>query len=96
MSFPINDDKILEKQKTIWAKVEDLQKIKLDALPFYDDRYTKSKTRASGDKVYTNFRSLNVPEDGVDCESFIVIPIHSLLIYENKYYLQRIFRQLHL
>ena len=68
----------------------------MNALPFYDDRYTKPKTRTSGDKVYTNFRSLNVPEDGVDCESFIVIPIHSLLIYENKYYLQRIFRQLHL
>ena len=38
-------------------------------------------------KVYTNFRSLHVPEDGVGCESFTAISIDSLLVYENKYYL---------
>ena len=41
-----------------------------------------------GDKVYTNFRSLNVPEDGVKCISFTIISIDFLLVYENKYYLQ--------
>ena len=35
----------------------------------------------------TNFRGLNVPEDGVECESFTIISIDSLLVYENKYYL---------
>ena len=29
-----------------------------------------------------------MPEDGVGCESFTVISIDSLLVYENKYYLQ--------
>ena len=37
---------------------------------------------------YTKHRGLNVPEDGIECESFTVISIDSLLIYENKYYLQ--------
>ena len=39
-------------------------------------------------KVYTNFRSLNVPENDIECESFTVISIDSLLVYTNKYYLQ--------
>ena len=41
-----------------------------------------------GDKVYTNFRDLIVPEDDIQCESFIVISIYSLLVYNKKYYLQ--------
>ena len=33
----------------------------LNFLPVYDDRYIKIKIRTYGDKVYTNFRGLNVP-----------------------------------
>ena len=33
----------------------------------------KSKIRTYGDKVYTNFRGLDVPEDGVECKSFLLI-----------------------
>ena len=29
-----------------------------------------------------------MPEDGIECESFIVTSINSLLVYDNKYYLQ--------
>ena len=35
-----------------------------------------------------NFYGSNVPEDGIEFESFTVISIDSLLVYENKYYLQ--------
>ena len=31
---------------------------------------------------------MNMPEDGVECESFTIISIDSLLVYENKFYLQ--------
>ena len=48
----------------------------------------KTKIRSYGDKVYTNFRGLNVPEDDIECESFTVISIDSLVAYEDKYYLQ--------
>ena len=55
-SFCIDDQKLLEKYKAIWMKIEDLKNIKLNALPVYDDRYIKNKIRTYGDKVYTNFR----------------------------------------
>ena len=48
----------------------------------------KNKIRTYGDKVYTNFHGLNMPEDDMECDSFIVISIESLLLYKNKYYLQ--------
>ena len=48
----------------------------------------KVKVGAYGNKVYTNFRVLNVLENGAECESFTVISIDSLRIYENKYYLE--------
>ena len=39
-------------------------------------------------RFYTNFRGLNVLEDDIKFEYFAVISIDSLLVYENKYYLQ--------
>ena len=88
MSFHIDYDNLLEKYKTSRTKIEGLRNINLNALPVYDDRYIKSKIRTSGDKVYTNFYSLHLPEDGVQCESFTIISTDSLLAYENKYFLQ--------
>ena len=38
MSFCIDDEKLLEKYKTIWTKIQDLKNIKLNALLVYDDR----------------------------------------------------------
>ena len=62
--------------------------MRVNALPVYNDRYLKSKIRTYDDKVYTDFRDLNVPEDDTECESFTVISIDFLLVYENKYHLQ--------
>ena len=47
----------------------------------------KTKIKTYGDKVYTNFLDLNVPEDDIEYESFIVIYINYLLVYDKKYYL---------
>ena len=44
--------------------------------------------RTYSDKVYTNFRGLNMPKYDIECEYFTVISVDSLLVYENKYYLQ--------
>ena len=61
----------------------------MNGLPVYDDRYIKTKTRTYiNNNFFTNFRGLNVPEDDIKCKSFTVISIDSLLVYENKYYLQ--------
>ena len=43
MFFCLDNEKLLEKYKAIWTKVEDLKKIELNALPVYDDRYLKRK-----------------------------------------------------
>ena len=88
MSFRTDDEELLEKYKTIWTKTEELQNIELNALPVDDYRYIKTKIRTYSDKVNTNFHGLNVPEDGIECDFFTVISIDSLLIYENKYYLE--------
>ena len=45
ISFCIDDEKILEKYRAIWTQIEDLKNIELNALPFYDDRYIKTKIR---------------------------------------------------
>ena len=88
MPFCINDDMLLVKYKTIWAKIEDLKNIKLNASSVYEDRYIKIKIKMYGDKFYTNFRGLNVPEDDPDFEYFTIASIIFLLFYENKHYLQ--------
>ena len=87
MSFRRDDEKLLEKYKTIWIKIEDLKNIKLNSLPVVD-RYIKTKIRTYGDKVYTKFRGVNLPEDDIECECFTLISIDPLLVYENKDYLQ--------
>ena len=92
MSFRIDDEKLLEKYKAICTKIEDLKNIELNALPVNDlssyNRYIKTKIRTYGDKFYTNIRGLNIPEDDIECESFTVTSIDSLLVYETKYYLE--------
>ena len=77
ISLHRDDEKLLKKYKGIWIKIEDLKNIKLNALPVYDDKYIKTKIRICGDKVYTNFRGLNVPENDIECESFTVISLDS-------------------
>ena len=83
MPFRRDDDKLLEKYKTISFKIEDLHSIELNALPVYDDKYIKTKRRTYDDKVYTDFRGLHVPKDGVECEYFTTISMDSLLVYED-------------
>ena len=48
----------------------------------------KTKIRRYGDKVFANFHGSNMPEDDLKCKSFTVISNDSLLVNENKYYLQ--------
>ena len=68
----IDDNNLLEKYKTTSNMTEDLKNIELNVLPIYD-RYIKTKIKTYGHKVYTDFHRLNVPEHGVECESFIII-----------------------
>ena len=49
MSLPIHDQKLLEKYKNIWTKIEDLKNADLGHFLVYDDRCIKTKTRTNGD-----------------------------------------------
>ena len=49
MPVSIDNEKLLERYKTIWTKIEDLKNIELNALPMYDDRYIKTKIRTYSD-----------------------------------------------
>ena len=60
----------------------------LNALPVYDYRYIYTKIRTHDDKVYTNFCGLNVPEDGVECETFTISSIDFYLFVKKESYLQ--------
>ena len=88
MSFRIGDETLVEKYKAIWTKIEDLTNIKLNTLQVYDDRYIKTKIRTYRNKVYTNFRGLNMLEDDKECQFLTVTSIDSFLVYDKKYYLQ--------
>ena len=43
MSFSVDDEKLLEKYKAIWTRIEDLKNIEFNALPVYEDSYIKSQ-----------------------------------------------------
>ena len=66
MSFHIDNKKLLQKYEAIWTKIDNLKNIESNVLPFYDDRYIKTKIRAYGNKFYANFCGLNVPEDDIE------------------------------
>ena len=66
MSSSIDDEKLLEKYGAIWTRIEDLKNNELNALPVQGDRYIKTKKkRTYRNKVYTNIRGFNVPEDDI-------------------------------
>ena len=46
----------------------------MNVSPVYDDRYIKTKRR-----IYTNFCGLDLPEDGVEFESFTLILVSLIL-----------------
>ena len=91
MSFRIDDEKLLEKHKTISTKIADLKNIGFNALIRKQNNKPKqeqTKIRIYCQKVYINFRGINVSENNIECESFTLTSIGSLLAHENKYYLQ--------
>ena len=71
----LNVTDLMEKYNAILTKIEDLKKIELNAVPAYDGRYIKTNIITYSNKVYTNFRGLNVLEDDIECESFIVVEL---------------------
>ena len=72
-SFHIDDDNLLEKYRTIWTKIKDLQNAELNALIVDDERYIQNKIKTYVDKIYTNFHGLDVSKDDIECKCFKLI-----------------------
>ena len=73
------------------AKIGRFWNIKLNALSVDDDIYIYiyiyKQNNNICDKVYSNRCGLNLPEDGVECESFTTSSIDCLLVSDKKIYL---------
>ena len=40
-----DDEKLLEKYKAIWSKIEEIENIELSPLPVYNERHVKTKKK---------------------------------------------------
>ena len=83
MTFCIDNDKLKGKYKTIWTKTKELKGVELSALSVYDEEYIKTKIRTHGNKVYTDFHDLGMPEDGVECDCILIVSIDFLFMVRN-------------
>ena len=83
--FHIDDEKLLEKYKAIWTKIEDLKNIQLNALTVYDDRYIKTKKEHTTIKfILTLYRVISSRR----WYRITIFSIDSLLACESKSHLQ--------
>ena len=57
MAFRTDGEKLLEKYKTIWTKIEELKNTELYVLPVYYDRYIKPKQHHMEIKLILTFLS---------------------------------------
>ena len=57
MTFRTDDEKLLEKYKTIWTKIEKLKNIEWYVLSVYYDRYIKPKWNHMEIKLILTFLS---------------------------------------
>ena len=57
MTFRTDDEKLLEKYKTIWTKIEKLKNIEWYVLSVYYDRYIKPKWNHMQIKLILTFLS---------------------------------------
>ena len=81
--FPINDEKLLEKYKAIWTKIEDFKNIKLNGLPLYANRHKETKIKHMVITILLLFSVYMRQKLVQDVNLFTIIPINSLLAYEN-------------
>ena len=70
MSFKISDKQLLKKYEQIWKRTEKLLKIKSDSKPVYgdDEKHIRTKIKAYGDSVTTNFHNKKISKEKAPCK----------------------------
>ena len=95
MSFKVNDSKLLKKYKKIWEKVGNLLNIEFDSEPIYGDvdKYIKTKIKAYGDRVNTNFQGRKLPKENASYKCISLIMLDSVIRVNKKYYPQTLLEE---
>ena len=88
MYFMIGNDSLLIKYNEIWNKIKKTLGIKFHSMPFYNEKYTKTKIKEFNDVVNTNFLDDGVPERGVHYTCLACFGVDSATKKEKKNYRQ--------
>ena len=83
MSGYVKTFKVKESNKATSPMIEGFKNLKLNALPVYNYRYTRTKIRTFGNKFY-NIHGVDVTEKDTECESFTAISIDFSPVYCKK------------
>ena len=93
ISFLIKDDELLEKYNEIWEKVRNSIKKEFDSKPVYSEKYLKTKTKSSKEKINTNFDINKIPKEGSQYIYLSVILIDFVFRTGKSYYPQVVLQE---
>ena len=93
ISFLIKDDELLEKYNEIWEKVRNSIKKEFDSKPVYCEKYLKTKTKSSKEKINTNFDINKIPKEGSQYIYLSVILIDFVFRTGKSYYPQVVLQE---
>ena len=81
MSSKIADNKLLKKYSKIWEKISNLMHMEFDSDPVYgdNDKDIKTKIKANGDTVNTNFQGKKVPKENASYKCLSLIMLDSVI-----------------
>ena len=87
MYLLIEDDKVLEKDNSIWHKVIADIKKEFDSVPAYNKNFLKTKIKSYGDEI-TDFYDKEISKVDSNYSCLAVISLDSALRKDENYFLQ--------
>ena len=87
MYLLIEDDKVLEKDNSIWHKVIADIKKEFDSVPAYNKNFLKTKIKSYGDEI-TDFYHKEISKVDSNYSCLAVISLDSALRKDENYFLQ--------
>ena len=95
MSFKFAHNKLQKKSIKIWERVNNLMNIKFDSEPVYggSDKYIKTKLKAYGDKINTNFQGKKMLKENVPHKRFSLTVLDPGIRTNKKYYPQTLLEE---
>ena len=90
ISLGVNDKQLFKNYNKIWKKTERLMSIDFESKPTYgyNHKYIKTKIKAYGDSMITNFHNKKIPKEKVSCKCLSIIMLDSVIESDENYYAQ--------